>query len=163
MPIQRERWIVRDFYDTENMADEVKKLKNLRKNKLAAFTRKHTQLSGLIDNDEVSAAKLTEVFAELKAAFAAVENAHDNYSCVVDEAVLDAEEDYLGTPSDNLNSMDLKVLARIQAIRDAEGVSAHRKRIDSGRLKLKNSITNFGSPSKAMTEWSRENHVVRTI
>ena len=33
MPVQKERWIVRDFFDSGNMADEAKKLKNLRKNK----------------------------------------------------------------------------------------------------------------------------------
>ena len=39
----KERWEVRDFFDVVeagSMSEEVKKFKNLRKNKLAAFTRK---------------------------------------------------------------------------------------------------------------------------
>ena len=50
------------------MAEQIKKLKNLRKNKLAAFTRKQKQLQNLLDT-EASAVKLEEVYQELKETF----------------------------------------------------------------------------------------------
>jgi len=78
MSTPKERWVVRDYFDIENMVDDTKKFKNLRKSKLAAFTRKNTHLQGLLD-DGIGVAKLEEVFGELKAAYSALETAHDSY------------------------------------------------------------------------------------
>ena len=61
MPVT-EQWIVND-----KMVDDVKKFKSLRKNKLAAFTRKQKHLSGILET-ETDSKKLDEVFNELKAA-----------------------------------------------------------------------------------------------
>ena len=72
----KERWIVRDYFDRDIMAGEITKCKNLRKNKLSAFTRKRNQLQGLIDS-RADSDKLNEVLLELKAAFSILENAHD--------------------------------------------------------------------------------------
>ena len=105
MSLPRERWVVKDYFDRENMVDDTKKFKNLRKSKLAAFTRKNTHLQGLLD-DGVGVAKLEEVFGELKAAYLALEAAHDSYVSVVDEDVLDQEGDYMDAPSQALNAMD---------------------------------------------------------
>ena len=75
------------------MADETKRLKNLRKFKSSAFTRKQNQLQSLIDSN-ADGSILEEVFAELKTAFKAVEDAHEAYVCIVDENVLEDEGDY---------------------------------------------------------------------
>lgn len=66
------------------MADQIKRLKNLRKTKLSAFTRKQKQLQGLIDSgsDEDG---LKESLEELKESFKALENIHDEYISIVDE------------------------------------------------------------------------------
>ena len=157
MSYRRERWIVRDSYD-KDMADEATKFKNLRRNKLAAFTRKKTQLQGLVDKD-TSASKLEEVHQELKAAFAAIEAAHDNYACVVDEADLEAEGDYLGPPSEVLHDMDDKVTRRLAVLNLANDASAQQKKVDQKKLKLKNSIDSFGTPSTLLTEWVSANSV----
>ena len=157
MSYRRERWIVRDSYD-KDMADEATKFKNLRRNKLAAFTRKKTQLQGLVDKD-TSASKLEEVHQELKAAFAAIEAAHDNYACVVDEADLEAEGDYLGPPSEVLHDMDDKVTRRLAVLHLANDASAQQKKVDQKKLKLKNSIDSFGTPSTLLTEWVSANSV----
>ena len=156
MSYRKERWVVRDF--SENMADEVTKSKNLRRNKLAAFTRKKTHLSGLIDGD-TGAAKLQEVFEELRTAYTILEEAHDAYACLVEENILDDEGDYLANPSDTLNSMDAKVSAKLKVIAEEEKVADKKKKIDRLKLKLTNSIESFGSPSKQFTEWSTEKNI----
>ena len=76
------------------MAAEVQKLKNLRKSKLAAYTRKQKHLQGLLDNGS-DAESLEEALADTQDAFTVLEEAHDKFVEVVDEEVLDAEGDYL--------------------------------------------------------------------
>ena len=79
------------------MTEEVRKLKNLRKNKLTAFTRKKNTLQKLLDENP-SADRLKEVLDEVKDAFCALETTHDNYAAEVEEHVLDEEGDFLVSP-----------------------------------------------------------------
>ena len=81
----RERWIVLNNKST--MTEDVKKFKNLRRTKLASFTRKQTQLQSFIDGT-ADANKLREVYAELKEAYNAVENAHESYVSTVEEYLM---------------------------------------------------------------------------
>ena len=90
------------------MADEIKRLKNLRKFKSSAFTRKQNQLQSLVDSN-ADGSILEEIYAELKTTFKAVEDAHEAYVCVVDENVLEEEGDYLAVPSAALNTLFVKV------------------------------------------------------
>ena len=154
----RERWIARDYSDREIMAEEVSRNKNLRRNKMAAFTRKKTHLQTLLDNG-TGIDKLKEVFEELKASYSILEQAHDAYAGLVEEAVLDEEGDYLGNPSESLNSMDLKVTERIAANIESEKSEDKRKELERLKLQLKNSIESFGTPSKLLGQWKTEKSV----
>ena len=58
------------------MGDEAKRYKNLRKVKLAAFTRKHKSLQGLLDAEE-NAERLEESLRELHEAFKVAEKANE--------------------------------------------------------------------------------------
>ena len=80
------------------MADEIKKTKNIRRNKLSAFTRKHRNVQSLVDNGS-DVEKLGEVLKELKLVFRDYESAHDNYSAVAEDADLEEEGDYLDASS----------------------------------------------------------------
>ena len=158
MSRHKERWIVRDYFDRDIMAGEITKCKNLRKNKLSAFTRKRNQLQGLIDS-RADSDKLNEVLSELKAAFSVLENAHDSYACLVEENTLDEEGDYLAQPSESLNEMDAKVTDRLKEHREAEAESDTRNKIEQQRLKLRNEITSFGSPSVLISQLSSEKKI----
>ena len=130
------------------MAEEVSGNKNLRRNKIAAFARKKTHLQTLMDNG-TGTDKLKEVFIEFKAAYSLLEQAHDSYICLEEESVLDEEVDYLGGPSEALNSMDVKVIRHLANIFEAEKLEDKRKKLEQFKLKLKNSIESFGTPSKS--------------
>ena len=66
--------------------EEIKKLKNLRKTKLASFTRKKNSLQKLLEEDP-SVDRLKEVLEDVRATFHALEVAHDNFAAVVEEQV----------------------------------------------------------------------------
>ena len=112
MTSPKEHWIL-------SMAEQAKKFKNLRRNKKTKFTRKHKHLLGLLEEDS-TAEKLQEGFAELRGAFTSLEKSHDEYSAVVEESVLDEEGDYLEGPSVTLNEMDKKVASKVHQLRTAE-------------------------------------------
>ena len=118
------------------MAEEIKKCKNLRKNKLSAFTRKSNHLQSLLDSG-ADGKKLEEVLLEVKSAYTAIESAHDDYSSVVDEEALENEGDFLETPSARLNSLDTKVSEKIKSLQDTEKAESSKNRLNLG-------IENFG-------------------
>lgn len=158
MPLPRERWVVRDYFDEENMADNVKKLKNLRKTKLAAFTRKSTHLQGLLDGG-VGVAKLEGVFVELKTAYSALEAAHDGYAGVIDEDVLEQEGDYMEVPSQTLNEMDAKVSDAVRNLKEVENAETVRRELESQKDKFRIHVENFGKPSKLISELSLDKKI----
>ena len=129
------------------MAEEVTKLKNVRRTKLAGFTRKSKSLLSLLDNAWVSTEKLEEVLGELKAAFRALEVAHERYSSVANEAELEAEGDYLEESSISLDDLDLKVASKIKSLETVE-------KFGSAKLKIEHGIDSFGTPSKVITDLS---------
>ena len=90
------------------MADEARRAKIIRSNKMSAFTRKRNHLQSLIDGAAPSA-KLLEVYAELSEAYSSLEKAQEDFMLVVDEETLEAEGAYLDNPSSGLADMDLKV------------------------------------------------------
>ena len=130
------------------MAEQIKKLKNLRKNKLAAFTRKQKQLQNLLDT-EASAVKLEEVYQELKETFRLLEVAHDNYSAEEEEDILEEEGDYLDSPSTELNNLDAKVTQKAKSLRDTE-------KCLQVKAKFKARVDNFGTSSRLFTQLSEE-------
>ena len=133
------------------MAEEIKKCKNLRKNKLSAFTRKSNHLQSLLDSG-ADGKKLEEVLLEVKSAYTAIESAHDDYSSVVDEEALENEGDFLETPSARLNSLDTKVSEKIKSLQDTE-------KAESAKNRLKLGIENFGDPSKLISQLSSEKKI----
>ena len=90
------------------MADETRRAKVIRSNKMSAFTRKCNHLQQLIDGVAPSA-KLIEVYAELSEAYSSLEKAQEDLMLVVDEEALETEGAYLDNPSSVLAEMDLKV------------------------------------------------------
>ena len=87
------------------MADEAKRLKNIRKTKLATFTRKRNSLQNLIEG-ESTVERLQESIAEVRSAMRSLEQAHEDYAGVIEEAELDAEGDFLLIPSASLDSIE---------------------------------------------------------
>ena len=145
MPVT-EQWIVND-----KMVDDVKKLRSLRKNKLAAFTRKQKHLSGLLET-ETDSNKLNEVFNELKAALGILEEVHDKYSAEEEENVIEAEGDYLEVPSQALVELDAKVASQVKKLEVERNREAFQNHWDQSLAKFKNNIDTFGSPSKFLAE-----------
>ena len=126
--------------------EEIKKLKNLRKNKLAGFTRKKNSLQKLLEEDP-SVDRLKEVLEDVRAAFHALEVAHDNFAAVVEEQVLDEEGDFLETPSSALESVESEVAVKIKQLNKAE-------KFEEARKQLEHHVNAFGSPSRIFTELS---------
>ena len=147
----REQWIVLNNKST--MTEDIKKFKNLRRTKLASFTRKQNQLQSFIDGT-ADANKLREVYAELRETYNAVENAHESYVSIVEESVLDEEGDYMEVPSNALHTMDVKVTEKISRLNVEENSAADRKNIEEKKNKFKQSIEAFGSPSRLITQLS---------
>ena len=154
----KERWVVRDFSDLDIMADELKKLKNLRRNKLSAFTRKQKHLQSLVDGQS-DKDKLVEVLAELKEALKVLEEAHDNYSAVVDESILDEEGDYLEVPTNLLNGLDLAVSEKVKELDSSIEKAAEIEKLESLKLKVKNGMENFGKPSNLLSQLSSDKKI----
>ena len=101
------------------MSEEAKKLKNVRKVKLTAFTRKQNHLQNLVDTGSC-AEELEEAFSDLKAVYRSLEKAHEDYAGVVDEEVLDNEGDYLGASSGSLNMIGSSVKSKIKQLKATE-------------------------------------------
>ena len=89
------------------MADESRRAKVIRSNKMSAFMRKLNHLQQLIDGVAPSA-KLIEVYAELSEAYSSLEKAQEDLMLVVDEETLETEGAYLDNPSTVLAEIDLK-------------------------------------------------------
>ena len=70
---------------------EILKLKNLRKAKLAAFSRKQRSCRSLLENSP-GADSLKEALTEVKSAFTLLEQAHEDHISVIDEDTLDTME-----------------------------------------------------------------------
>ena len=126
--------------------EEIKKLKNLRKTKLASFTRKKNSLQKLLEEDP-SVDRLKEVLEDVRATFHALEVAHDNFAAVVEEQVLDDEGDFLETPSSALESVRSEVAVKIMQLDKAE-------KFEEARKQLEHHVNAFGSPSRMFTELS---------
>ena len=126
------------------MADEAKKLKNIRKIKLAIFTRKRNSLQNLIEG-ESTVERLQESIAEVRSAMRSLEQAHEDYAGVIEEAELDAEGDFLLIPSASLDSIETNFANRTKVLNQADKHS-------SARLRLEHGVVSFGSPSKKLEE-----------
>ena len=122
------------------MVEEAQKLKNVRKTRLAAFTRKRNSLSNLLDGIH-TLEKLDEVLVEVKQAFQAVERAHERYAEVVAEEVLDTEGDFLLTPSVALDEVEVRMAVRVKVLRSQEA-----------KERLKQGVNGFAAPSKLILE-----------
>ena len=95
------------------MADEVKKAKVTRTNKLSAFTRKKNHLIQLL-NGGAQSEKLNAAYKELSDAFKVLEQSHEDYVLVIEENKLEGEASYLDEPSDVLSGFDLSFSQAIQ-------------------------------------------------
>ena len=126
------------------MADEVLKFKNLRKTKLAAFSRKHKSLKTLLESSP-DATRLKEVLEEVKTVFKALEKAHEDYVSVIDEATLDTEGDYLDQPSNTLDTLETAIHQTIKRLESGD-------KFAKAKAKFRHGVENFGSPSKFITE-----------
>ena len=151
------------------MADETRRAKVIRSNKMSAFTRKRNHLQQLIDGVAPSA-KLIEVYTELSEAYSSLEKAQEDLMLVVDEETLETEGVYLDNPSLVLAEMDLKVSkasdTQNQLKKDVENrqkeeqESAAREREYAVALaKFKSSILGFGKPSGQLMTLSAEKRI----
>ena len=113
------------------MADEILKFKNLRKTKLAAFSRKHKSLKTLLDSSP-DAARLKEVLEELKTVFKVLEKAHEDYVSVIDEETLDTEGDYLDQPSNTLDAVETAIHQTIKGLERGDKFSKAKAKFRHG-------------------------------
>ena len=128
------------------MEEESKRLKNLRKTKLAAFTRKQNSLKLAIEVNP-TVVRLKEILQDTRSAFSALEKAHEDYVVTVEEEVLDQEGDYLSVPQKSLDSLEMDAAVKLKALESADQYL-------KARLKFKHEVENFGSPSKRIVELS---------
>ena len=133
------------------MGDEAKRYKNLRKVKLAAFTRKHKSLQGLLDAEE-NAERLEESLRELHEAFKVAEKANDDYVAIIEEDELETELGYMDAPTTTLETLTNKVKDRLKSLKDSERSTAVQSKFKLG-------IQNFGTPSVLITQLSSENKI----
>ena len=138
------------LFDTV-MAEEAKRSKGVRTNKMGNFTRKQKHLQKLLDaHTQVS--KLKEAYTELNEAFNSLQTAHEDYVLLVDEQVIENEGDYLNGPAEVLSDMDVKVS---QAENTADTAASKRK-FDTSVSSFKAKIDAFGKPSENITQLSTE-------
>ena len=90
------------------MADEVRKAKVARTNKLSAFTRKRNHLQSLIDGG-ASGSKLKDAYNDLSDAFNTLERFHEDLMLVLEDDAMEVEASYLDNPAEILSQMDLRV------------------------------------------------------
>ena len=151
------------------MAEEARKARVTRTNKMSAFTRKRNHLQQLLDG-AAPGTKLTEVYTELSDAYLALERAHEDYMLVIDEAGLDAETTYLDSPSTILGEMDLKVSkaadTQNQLKRDlekrekeSEEEAAKKRKYSVALATFKANIMGFGKPSGQLSTLSNEKRI----
>ena len=133
------------------MSEEAKKLKRLRQVKLSAFTRKQGHVQGLIDRS-ASIESLNEAIDELKEAFKAIEDSHDEYVAAVDEVTLQEEGDYLALPAVKLETMKSKTRELVKKLSTTE-------KGEASKAKFKIGLDNFGTPSQLLKQLSTENRI----
>ena len=90
------------------MADEVRKAKITRTNKLSAFTQKKNHLTQLLDGG-ASSEKLHAAYKDLSDAFKVLEHSHEDYMLVIEEDQLETEAAYLDDSAGVLSSLDLRI------------------------------------------------------
>ena len=127
------------------MADEIKKRKNVRKTRLASFTRKRNSVQSLLDGGESTADRFTEVLRELKEAFHTLEVSQEKYAEVADEEDLEAEGDFLETPSSSLDTLEAAVLSKIKLLKNSDKSNQAKARLERG-------VNSFGAPCKLVTD-----------
>ena len=151
------------------MADELRKAKVTRTNKMSAFTRKRNHLQQLVDG-AAPCSKLVEVYVELSDAYSALEQAQENLMLVVDEDGLEAEGTYLDNPSATLAEMDLKVSKAKDAQDQLKRDTDKREKEDQDKVarereysvalaKFKSNVMGFGKPSDQLFTLSSEKRI----
>ena len=111
MPIE-ERWITK-----EDMAEEIKKAKVNRKNRLSAFARKQRHLKKLLEG-ETEGDVISNLYEELSNAFKEVETAHEKLCLLLEEDDEDAADTFLDNPSDELASLHVQVSKAISKAKE---------------------------------------------
>ena len=125
---------------------EILKLKNLRKAKLAAFSRKQRSCRSLLENSP-GADSLKEALTEVKSAFTLLEQAHEDYISVIDEDTLENDGDYLETSSTALDALKIEVANMLARLLEAD-------KFEKAKNQFKYGVENFGTPSKYISELS---------
>ena len=90
------------------MVDEVRKAKVVRTSKQSAFTRKKNHLVQLLEGAAQSN-KLNAAYKDLSDSFKILEQAHEDFMLVVDEAEMETEASYLDESAKMLSEFDLRV------------------------------------------------------
>ena len=111
MPVE-ERWITK-----EDMAEEIKKAKVNRKNRLSAFARKQRHLKKLLEG-ETEGDVISNLYEELSNAFKEVETAHEKLCLLLEEDDEDAADTFLDNPSDELASLHVEVSKAISKAKE---------------------------------------------
>ena len=148
------------------MVDEVRKAKVVRTSKQGAFTRKKNHLVQLLEGAAQSN-KLNAAYKDLSDSFKILEQAHEDFMLVVDEAEMETEASYLDESAKMLSEFDLRVSKAIEnQAKVASDLEEQKKRDDDKAAKereydvalavFKTNITGFGKPSTHLTRLSEE-------
>lgn len=148
------------------MVDEVRKANVVRTSKQGAFTRKKNHLVQLLEGAAQSN-KLNAAYKDLSDSFKILEQAHEDFMLVVDEAEMETEASYLDESAKMLSEFDLRVSKAIEnQAKVASDLEEQKKRDDDKAAKereydvalavFKTNITGFGKPSTHLTRLSEE-------
>ena len=151
------------------MADEVRKAKITRTNKLSAFTRKKNHLTQLLEGG-ASSEKLHAAYKDLSDAFKVLEHSHEDYMLVIEEDQLETEAAYLDDSAGVLSSLDLRINQAMEnQTKLASDLEMQRKEDEDKATKerefsialavFKSSISGFGKPSVNLAKLSEEKKI----
>ena len=111
------------------MAEESKRLKSIRKSKLAAFTRKKNSVVNLLEGTP-STDRLKEAILDVKSVFKTLEEAHEEYAASVEEEVIDNEGDFLESSHNMLDSLEMQVADKVKLLEDTDKYSKAKNQME---------------------------------
>ena len=117
------------------ISDAAKKAKFDRRYKKSSFTKRHGTFLKAVEGGKVHGSRLDEKYDFMVKAYEALEKSHKDYGDLVGEAIIDAENDYLGESyqlySDAQITYD-EILEERETAKGEEGFEAAKCKVIAG-------------------------------
>ena len=133
------------------MAKEAKKAKKARDYNKSSFTMKHKTFQKAVEGGKVHGSRLDEKYDVMVRAYEALEKSHKDYVDLVEEAIIDAENDYLGESYQLYSDAQLtydEILEERETAKAQEGFEAAKNKVILGMQAFESScvvLTKLGS------------------